>query len=78
VGLVLSDRRTGARRRFASFSDGSFYLMGVKAGDYELALDTAAGRDEAGLTAVPLRFTIEPEVAASGRSGLELVLQPAR
>jgi hypothetical protein len=79
VGLVLTERRTGTSRRFASFSDGSFYLMGVKAGDYELALDVAvAGMAEAGLAATPLRFTIEPETAASGHSGLELLLHPAR
>jgi hypothetical protein len=79
VALVLTDRRTGASRRFASFSDGSFYLMGVKAGDYELAVDGTAGGDVgAGLAAAPLRFTIEPEAVASGRSGLELVLRPGR
>jgi hypothetical protein len=74
VGLVLTDRRTGTSRRFASFSDGSFYLMGVKAGDYELAV----GEAEPGLAATPLRFTIEPEAAVSGRAGLELLLRPAR
>jgi hypothetical protein len=78
VAMVLTERRTGASRRFASFSDGSFYLMGVKAGDYELALDAATGIAKAGLAATPLRFTIEPAAAASGRSGLELVLRPAR
>ncbi|HMA38428.1 MAG TPA: hypothetical protein VKP10_00025 [Gemmatimonadales bacterium] len=79
VGLVLTDRRAGTSRRFASFSDGSFYLMGVKAGDYELAVDgTAAGMAESGLSATALRFTIEPEAAASGHSGLDLVLHPAR
>ena len=79
VGLVLTDRRAGTSRRFASFSDGSFYLMGVKAGDYELAVDgAAAGIAATGLSATPLRFTIEPEAAASGHSGLELVLRPGR
>lgn len=79
VGLVLTDRRAGTSRRFASFSDGSFYLMGVKAGDYELTVDgTAAGMAETGLSATGLRFMIEPDGAASGRSGLELVLRPAR
>ncbi|HMA44806.1 MAG TPA: hypothetical protein VKO86_12345 [Gemmatimonadales bacterium] len=79
VALVLTDRRTGARRRFTSFSDGSFYLMGVKAGDYELSADgTGDAEVGAGLVAAPLRFTLEPQAAATGRSGLELVLRPAR
>ncbi len=67
IPLVLTDHRSGIRRRFASFSDGTFYLMGVKAGDYEL---TAAE----GTLAGSVRFTLVPEVAAAGRSGLELVL----
>jgi hypothetical protein len=77
VLLVLTDRRTGTRRRFPSFSDGTFYLMGVKAGDYELTADDAALAGS-GLAAAPARFTIDPEHAADGRSGLALLLQPAR
>ncbi len=73
VMLVLTDHHTGARRHFASFSDGAFYLMGVKAGDYELTVDEA-GLAALGLAATPVRFTLAPEVAAAGRSGLELVL----
>ena len=75
VPMVLTDRRTGARRRFASFSDGSFYLMGVKAGEYELTADEAA-LAAVGLAATPLRFTLTPEGAAAGRSGLELGITP--
>jgi hypothetical protein len=74
VMLVLTDHRSGARRHFASFSDGTFYRMGVKAGDYELTVDDAA-LGGTGLTATPLRFALAPEAAAAGRSGLELVLQ---
>ena len=32
----------------------------------------------AGLTAEPVRFTLEPRAVSAGRSGLELVLRPAR
>jgi hypothetical protein len=67
IPLVLTDHRSGTRRRFASFSDGTFYLMGVKAGDYELAAEDGA------MTGT-VRFTLAPEAAAAGRSGLELVL----
>ena len=74
VRLVLTDYRSGARRRFASFSDGTFYLMGVKAGDYELTVDEAV-LGATRLAATPLRFALAPEAAAAGRSGLELVLQ---
>jgi hypothetical protein len=67
IPLVLTDHRSGTRRYFASFSDGTFYLMGVKAGDYELAA-------EDGPLVGSVRFTLAPEAAAAGRSGLELVL----
>ncbi len=73
--LVLTDHRTGAHRRFASFSDGTFYLMGVKPGDYELAVDEAS-LAVANLAVAPLHFTLAPEAAPDGRSGLDLLLRP--
>ncbi|MGI9042308.1 MAG: hypothetical protein ACR2HK_14610 [Gemmatimonadales bacterium] len=39
VGLVLTDRISAARRALTSFSDGSFYTLGVKPGEYELSVD---------------------------------------
>ena len=69
IALVLTDHRSGTRRHFASFSDGTFYLMGVKAGDYELTAENGA-------LVGSVRFTLAPEAAAAGRSGLELVLTP--
>jgi hypothetical protein len=73
--LVLTDRRTGTRRRFASFSDGTFYLMGVKPGDYELTVDDAS-LGSVGLAAASQRFTMTPEAVSAGRSGLDLLLRP--
>jgi hypothetical protein len=67
IQLVLTDHRSGTRRRFASFSDGTFYVMGVKAGDYELTA-------EDGALPGSVRFTLAPGAAAAGRSGLELLL----
>jgi len=67
MALVLTDHHSGTRRRFTSFSDGTFYLMSVKAGDYELSAD-------GGAFVGSVRFTLAPQSAAAGRSGLELVL----
>ena len=67
IALVLTDHRSGTRRHFAAFSDGTFYLMGVKAGDYELTAEDGAMTGS-------VRFTLAPDAAAAGRSGLELVL----
>jgi hypothetical protein len=76
VVLVLVDRRTGAGRRFTSFSDGTFYLMGVKVGEYDLAVDPAT-LSGAHLTGDPLRFRLDADAVTSGRTGLDLLLQPA-
>jgi hypothetical protein len=75
VTLVLTDRRTGARRTLVTFTDGAFYLLGVKPGDYEL---TVAERvlDALGADAVPLPFTLAPTPDGVGRSDLELRLKP--
>ncbi len=75
VTLVLSDRRTGARRTLVTFSDGAFYLLGVKPGDYELAVDERAS-DALGADAAPLTFTLPPTPEGVGRSDLELRLKP--
>src|SRR5215510_2746632 len=69
IPLVLIDHRGGTRRQFAAFSDGTFYLMGVKAGDYELTAEDGAMTGS-------VRFTLTADAAAAGRSGLELVLAP--
>ena len=38
VSLVLTDRRTGRERRFATFTDGTFYTLGVTPGEYDLSV----------------------------------------
>ena len=75
VTLVLTDRRTGARRTFVTFTDGAFYLLGVKPGDYELTVDERV-LDALGADAVPLPFTLAPTPDGVGRSDLELRLKP--
>jgi hypothetical protein len=73
--LVLTDRRTGSRRRFVSFADGTFYLMGVKSGEYELVVDDASLQG-VNLGGAPLRFTFDPASEAGARTGLDLLLLP--
>ncbi|MBA3259256.1 MAG: hypothetical protein H0T68_07325 [Gemmatimonadales bacterium] len=59
VGLVLTERRSGKRRMVTSFTDGSFYLLGVTAGEYELRVD-ARVLNRIGMTAGARRFAISP------------------
>ena len=73
VSLVLTNRRSGERRRFATFSDGAFYLLGVKAGDYELTIDPRT-LHLLHATAAPLRIALVPTATGVGATGLELLL----
>jgi hypothetical protein len=57
--LVLTERRSGARRTMASFGDGTFYTMGVGPGDWVLTA-VPETLDRMGLRAEPVRFTITP------------------
>lgn len=75
VTLILTDRRTGARRTLVTFTDGAFYLLGVKPGDYELTADERV-LDALRADAVPLSFTLAPTPYGVGRSDLELRLKP--
>jgi hypothetical protein len=73
ITLNLIDRATGRRRQIATFVDGSFYVMGVRPGEYDLEVDP---RDLAArrLRGRPLRIHArvdEPESLA----GLELVVE---
>jgi len=74
VTLILTDRQRGLQRTLVTFNDGGFYLMGVKPGDYELAVD---GRvlDALAVDAEPLRFSLAPTANGIGRDGLELRLK---
>lgn len=79
VTLVLTDRRggeaRGARRTMVTFSDGAFYLLGVKPGDYELAVDPRV-LDALAVDAEPVPFSLTPTPQGVGRSDLEIRLKP--
>jgi hypothetical protein len=75
VTLILSDKRTGTRRSLVTFTDGAFYLLGVKPGEYELAVDESV-LDALGADATPLPFSLVPTPQGVGRSDLELRLKP--
>ena len=75
VTLILTDRRTNTRRTLVTFTDGAFYLLGVKPGDYELTVDERV-LDALGADAAPLPFSLTPTPQGVGRSDLELRLKP--
>jgi hypothetical protein len=76
AGVKLLLQRRGARepQTLVTFSDGDFYLIGVKPGDYELSVDAEAlGR--LGLSGEPLSFTMPASADGASVDGLELRVQ---
>ncbi len=75
VTLRLTNRRSGAEQRFTTFSDGAFYVMGTKPGDYDLTVDPAV-LEALHATAAPLLVRLRPTPGGVGASGLEVELKP--
>jgi len=74
---VLTDRKSGAARSVTTFSDGGFYMLGVKPGDYDLSVAPQV-LAALGVRAEPLRLTLAPTVRGVGRSGIVIRLTPTR
>jgi len=76
AGAELQLRRQGSEevRSLTSFSDGAFYLMGVKPGEYQLAVDPG-DLERLGLAAEPLAFSLAAEPDGATVEGLELRLR---
>jgi len=66
VTLLLTNRATGSVRRITSFSDGDFYVMGVKPGEYDLAVDPATTLG----SGPPIRVVMESNPDGATVSGL--------
>jgi hypothetical protein len=72
--LILVDGRTHTQRKLTTFSDGDFYAIGVRPGEYLLEVDEAV-LARLGLTAEPVKFTLAPSVEGGTVQGLELRLR---
>lgn len=75
VTLLLTDRRRGTRRTIVTFTDGAFYLLGVKPGEYVLTVDPRV-LDALAADAEPVSFTLAPTPEGVGRPDLEVRLRP--
>jgi hypothetical protein len=69
LALVLRNLKTGTERTIVTFTDGAFYAMGIKPGEYELRLDPKLA-ERRGITGEPLRATVAAEVDGASVSGL--------
>ncbi len=74
VTLILHNKKTGEKRRIDTFSDGTFYAMGVRAGEWQLSVDPSC-LTLLNATAAPLSFVMRGSAEGETVSGLELVLQ---
>jgi hypothetical protein len=75
-GLRLLLRRHGSSQteQLITFSDGGFYLIGVKPGTYELSVDPRV-LARLGQSAAPVEFTMTSAVDGATVEGLELRLE---
>lgn len=76
AGARLHLRRHGSGQtvQLVTFSDGGFYLIGVKPGGYELTADPAV-LARLGLSAWPIAFTVPSVPDGAAVDGLELRLE---
>ena len=75
-GARLLLRRHGSSQtaRLVTFSDGGFYLIGVKPGEYELSVEPSV-LSRLGLSARPIAFSVPSDPDGTTVDGLELRLQ---
>jgi hypothetical protein len=75
VTIMITDKKTGARRTTVTYRDGGFYAMGVKPGEYEITVSESV-LSRLGVTATPLSFTMVSSREGASVEGLNLVLRP--
>jgi hypothetical protein len=75
VTLFVTDRKSGVRRNVVTFSDGDFYLMGIKPGEYEITVAESV-TSRLRLTAEPVRFTMKASREGESLEGIEVELKP--
>jgi hypothetical protein len=77
VDLVVREARSGRILRTRTFGDGTFYLTGVVAGEWEVGLDPeAAGR--LGVAGTAVRVLVRTEDLASGVAGVVVEVRGER
>jgi hypothetical protein len=72
--LVMTHRKSGERRVFRTFGDGSFYLMGVRPGDWELTVDPKC-LELLHAGAEPMHLTVKPDPQGASIDGLTIELR---
>ncbi len=71
ASVILTNRTTGARQAVVTFSDGEFYVLGVKPGDYEVTVDQRV-LDALGASVTSPTFQIAPDGSLIGPASIEI------
>jgi hypothetical protein len=76
AGIVLQavHRETGEVRTLTTFSDGSFYAIGLRPGEWTLSVEGECLKFLEARTE-PIQFTIRPDEAGDSVGGLSLTLE---
>lgn len=77
ASVVLTNRATGRRQAVVTFSDGEFYVLGVRPGEYDVTVDQRIV-DAYGATAGPARVIVGSDGLIVGPPVVELRVIAAR
>jgi len=75
VPLVLTDLKTGRAKSLTTFSDGAFYAIGIKPGDYELTVSPQV-LTRLSMAAQPIRLNMPAVTDGASVTGLDIQLTP--
>ncbi len=73
ASVIFTNRATGQRQAVVTFSDGAFYMLGVRPGEYDVAVDQRI-LDAYGARGDVARVTIGPDGRLLGAALVELLL----
>ena len=74
VAIVMKHEESGEQRVITTFTDGSFYAIGVRPGEWQIRVDSKC-QSLLKASAKPVAFTIKASAEGATVSGLELVLE---
>ena len=74
VVLTATHKATGEVRTLSTFSDGSFYSMGIRPGEWSLSVETRS-LEFLEAASDPISFTIRADDEGDSVSGLEIVIR---
>ncbi len=72
--LLLTNLKTGERREISTFSDGEFYALGVRPGEYEMSVSEGF-LDASAETTEPIRLRVQPTSGGASLQGIELIIR---